>query len=149
MSAWLRRMPVGVGDTSLHCGTRRLSRMWTIEKGVQMQKLIKAAIFLMFLAAVAQAQETPAADISVGYSNIWVGNSNTTASGGSGSVAFNVNHWLGAVGGDFGLYHSSVVGPDWRPEAMRLVRVFPIPIGASSRHLRRSYLVDSATQTTD
>ena len=83
--------------------------MWTTEKGTLMRKVIKAGIVLLFCAAVAQAQETPVGEIAVGYSNIRVKNSDMTATGGSGSVAFNVNQWLGVVG-DFGLYHSSVVG---------------------------------------
>lgn len=65
---------------------------------------------LMFFAVLVHGQDTPVAEIAVGYSNIQVKNSETTANGGSSSVAFNVNRWLGAVG-DFGLYHSSVVGP--------------------------------------
>jgi hypothetical protein len=75
-----------------------------------MRKLIKTGIFLMVLVAVARAQNTPLADVSVGYSNIEVKAANSTAKGGSGSVAFNLNRWLGALG-DFGLYHSSLLGP--------------------------------------
>lgn len=75
-----------------------------------MVKLIKTCIVLMFLGAVLQAQQRPVAEIAVGYSHIQVKNSDVTANGGSGSVAVNVNRWVGVVG-DFGLYHSSVVGP--------------------------------------
>lgn len=77
--------------------------------GTRMRKVIKAGIVLLFCVAVAQAQGTPVTEIAVGYSNIQVKSSDLTASGGSSSVAFNVNKWLGAVG-DFGLYRSSVVG---------------------------------------
>jgi hypothetical protein len=59
------------------------------------------------LATVAHAQETPEADVAAGFSVIHVvKGSSTTAYGGSGSVAVNVNSWLGAVA-DFGIYHAS------------------------------------------
>ena len=74
-----------------------------------MQKLINAAIFLVLTVVMGHGQETPIAELAIGYSNIQVKNSDTTANGGNGSVAFNVNRWLGVVG-DFGLYHSAVVG---------------------------------------
>lgn len=75
-----------------------------------MRKPITLGLGLMCLVTVSYAQETPVAEIAVGYSHIQVKNSNTTANGGSGSVVFNPNNWLGVVG-DFGLYHSSAVGP--------------------------------------
>jgi len=76
-----------------------------------MKKLTMAAIALALLGAAARAQETPAADVAVGYSYIKAfDGSSLTAHGGTGSVAVNVNHWLGAVG-DFSLYHSALVGP--------------------------------------
>jgi hypothetical protein len=76
-----------------------------------MEKLIVAAVGLMLLAVGAHAQDTPIADVAVGYSVIEVvKGSNLTGYGGNGSVALNVNNWLGAVG-DFGLYHASPFGP--------------------------------------
>lgn len=72
-----------------------------------MGKRLIAALALTVLATVAHAQETPVADVAAGYSLLWVPQGYTfVMNGGSGSVALNVNHWLGAVG-DFGVYHAS------------------------------------------
>jgi hypothetical protein len=71
-----------------------------------MNKLMMAALVLTLFTTVASAQEIPVADVAVGYSAIVVAQGlSPTANGGSGSVALNVNNWLGAVG-DFGLYAS-------------------------------------------
>ena len=71
-----------------------------------MEKLLLTVILVLLLASVALAQEAPAADVAAGYSAIVVAQGlSPTANGGSGSVALNVNNWLGAVG-DFGLYAS-------------------------------------------
>jgi hypothetical protein len=52
------------------------------------------------------AQDTPVADVSAGYSFFYVVKGLTLANnGGSGSVAFNANNWLG-LAGDFGVYHA-------------------------------------------
>jgi len=76
-----------------------------------MKKLTMAALGLTLLAAVARAQDTPVADVAVGYSVIEVvRGSSITANGGSGSAALNINNWLAAAG-DFGLYHASPFGP--------------------------------------
>lgn len=70
-----------------------------------------AALALTILGSVARAQETPVVDIAGGYSVVEVVKGfSQTGYGGSGSVAVNVNQWLGAVG-DFGLYHASPFGP--------------------------------------
>jgi hypothetical protein len=72
-----------------------------------------AAVVLLagFACARVAAQNTPLADIAVGYSYIEVIKpSGLTASGGGGSLAWNINDWLGAVG-DFAVYHSTPVGP--------------------------------------
>lgn len=59
---------------------------------------------------VAHAQNIPLADVSGGYAfSKIVGGNGLTGEGGSGSLALNVNNWLGAVG-DLALYHSAVVG---------------------------------------
>lgn len=74
-------------------------------------KIILAALAFTLCPILARAQYTPAADVAVGYSLIQeVKTNGLTANGGSGSVAFNLNNWLGAVG-DFGLYHSAPVAP--------------------------------------
>jgi hypothetical protein len=73
----------------------------------QMKKLITTAFMLTLLATGAHAQDTPVADVAGGYSFLYVVKGFTLAtSGGSGSVAFNANNWLG-IGGDFGAYHGS------------------------------------------
>jgi hypothetical protein len=76
-----------------------------------MKNMMMAALALALLATVAHAQDAPVADVAAGYSVIKVVKGfHATAYGGSGSVALNVSHWLGAVG-DFGLYHASPFGP--------------------------------------
>jgi|HubBroStandDraft_6_1064221.scaffolds.fasta_scaffold1060528_2 hypothetical protein len=71
-----------------------------------MRKLILATVILSALATVAQGQGTPIADVAVGYGFIEVPQGFTfMMNGGSGSVAVNVNNWLGVVG-DFGVYHA-------------------------------------------
>ena len=75
-----------------------------------MKKLMLSTLAFFVFAAVALAQNIPAADVAGGYSFIKVvKGSSLTAEGGSGSVALNFNNWLGAVS-DFALYHSSVIG---------------------------------------
>lgn len=76
-----------------------------------MKKLMRLILAVTLCATVAYAQGTPVADVAVGYSYIDANRSvGLTANGGGGSVAFNINDWLGAVG-DFSLYHSAQVGP--------------------------------------
>lgn len=76
-----------------------------------MKKPMMAALTFMVLATIARAQGTPVVDVAGGFSAIQVVKGfSVTAYGGSGSVALNLNHWLGAVG-DFGLYHASPFGP--------------------------------------
>ena len=72
-----------------------------------MRKFMVAALAFSVLATVAHAQDTPVAEVAAGYSLLWVPQGYTfTMNGGSGSVALNVNNWLGVVG-DFGAYHAS------------------------------------------
>jgi len=76
-----------------------------------MKTLTLAAFIFSVLATVAHAQVTAVADVAGGYSFIEVVKGYyLLANGGSGSLSFNVNNWLGAVG-DFGVYHASPVGP--------------------------------------
>jgi hypothetical protein len=82
-----------------------------IHKRFKTYKRMLAALAVTLFAPLARAQDKPAADVAVGYSLIQqVNGSGITANGGSGSVAFNFNNWLGAIG-DFGLYHASALGP--------------------------------------
>jgi len=69
--------------------------------------------FLSFSAASAFAQDFSKIDIFAGYSYVrenpaTSGVSGFNLHGGSASVAYNANHWLGAVA-DFGGYHSNNV----------------------------------------
>jgi len=71
---------------------------------------------LVFLFAVAaSAQETPRADVFLGYSYMRLnpgsasGFPSFNANGGSGSFAYNINRTFGVVG-DFGGYHSGSFG---------------------------------------
>jgi hypothetical protein len=67
--------------------------------------LLSALAFLI-LPFPSRAQDTPKAYIAAGYSFLWIGQGFTFfMNGGSGSVALNLNNWLGAVG-DFGAYHA-------------------------------------------
>ena len=70
-----------------------------------MKKLIRWPCF-HGVSDAARAQDTPVADVAVGYGLIEVPQGFTfMMHGGSGSVALNVNDWLGIVG-DFGVYHA-------------------------------------------
>jgi hypothetical protein len=71
-----------------------------------MKTLTLVPLVLSVLTTVAYAQETPVADVAVGYGLIEVPQGYTfMMNGGSGAVAVNVNNWLGIVG-DFGAYHA-------------------------------------------
>ncbi len=69
-----------------------------------MKRLILAAFAFSLLATFSRAQDTPLADVAVGYSLLEITQGYTlTLMGGSASAAVNLNHWLGLVG-DFGGY---------------------------------------------
>jgi outer membrane immunogenic protein len=76
-----------------------------------MKKFMWVALAISLFVIPSQAQQvTPASDVSAGYSFLRVGGSNgVNMNGGTGSVAFNANDWLGFVG-DFGFYHASPSG---------------------------------------
>lgn len=79
-----------------------------------MKKLMWAALALTLFAATSFAQNTPKGDVAFGYSYLHVnspasGVPSINANGFSGSAAYNINDWLGAVG-DFGVYHGSPSG---------------------------------------
>ena len=72
-----------------------------------MKRTLPAVVACLALATIVRAQDTPVAETSVGYSMIEVGKGYTfRMHGGSTSIAFNVNSWLGVVG-DFGGYHAT------------------------------------------
>lgn len=76
-----------------------------------MKKFMWVALAISLFVIPSHAQQlTPASDVSVGYSYLRVGGSNgVNMNGGTGSIAFNANDWLGLVG-DFGFYHASPSG---------------------------------------
>lgn len=70
-----------------------------------MKRLMWSAAALLIIAAISRAQETSRADVMLEYSHLQVLKGYTISmNGGSGSAAFNVNHWLG-LAADFGGYH--------------------------------------------
>ena len=71
-----------------------------------MRKQALAVLIFSALTSVAYGQNTPIADVAVGYGFIEVPQGFTfMMHGGSGAAAVNVNDWLGFVG-DFGAYHA-------------------------------------------
>jgi hypothetical protein len=75
-----------------------------------MKKFAWIGLALLFLAVPSHAQETPAADVAVGYSYFHLsGSPGASLNGVSGSVAGNVNSVLGVVA-DLGVYHGSPQG---------------------------------------
>jgi hypothetical protein len=79
----------------------------SVSRDAQMKNVVLAFLALTFMTSLAAAQNLPAAEVGVGYSIIDVVNGpSQTASGGKGSIAFNFNRWLAAVG-DLGVYSAS------------------------------------------
>jgi len=75
-----------------------------------MKKFMLAAVALALLPLSSRAQSTPQADVSVGYSLLEVDEGYIFGLNGvSGSAAYNINNWLGAVA-DIGVYHGSPSG---------------------------------------
>ena len=75
-----------------------------------MKKFMWVALALSLVAIPSHAQQTPAADVSVGYSYFRVGGSGgANLNGFSASGAYNANQWFGVVG-DLGVYHGSPSG---------------------------------------
>ena len=73
-----------------------------------MKKTMLAVLAISILTAVSQAQEFPKADVSAGYSFLFIGKGFTLSlNGGSTAAAVNINHWLGVVG-DVGVYDGSL-----------------------------------------
>ena len=76
-------------------------------QGQPMKKLMLVTLASSFVKPAAAGQDFPATELSAGYSVInVVKGSSQTANGGSGSIAFNFNPWLGVVG-DLGGYSAS------------------------------------------
>ena len=76
-----------------------------------MKKLMWAAVALTFVAMTSVAQNTPKADVAVGYDYLHVSASGSGANlnGFGASVAYNVSDAIGIVG-DLGYYHGSPSG---------------------------------------
>lgn len=72
-----------------------------------MKKLVLAAIAFALLPLPSRAQDTPKADVAVGFSHLQIIKGFTIPmEGASGSVGFTANDWLGLVG-DVGVYNNS------------------------------------------
>jgi peptidoglycan-associated lipoprotein len=78
-----------------------------------MKRWVLVCGVLLFSAVAASAQDYPKAEVFGGYSYLHVSDQGASANfnGGSGSVSYNPNSWLGIVG-DFGGYHWSGSGAD-------------------------------------
>jgi hypothetical protein len=80
-----------------------------------MRKMILFAGLLLLSATGPRAQDSPAAEVSAGYSCLRLGVSNSiNENGGSISIAGNVNRWFGLVA-DAGGYHASPFGVGFNP----------------------------------
>lgn len=87
-----------------------LGRLVRQAGSVSMKRLVWAALLLLLLAGISRAQETPQAEIAVGYSHFHIVKGFTIPmEGGSGSLAVNATDWLGVIG-DFGAYDSHGLG---------------------------------------
>lgn len=65
-----------------------------------------ALVVLAVIPAIARAQDTPVADVTLGYSYFYIVKGFTIPTdGGYGSSAFNLNEWFGVVA-DVGAYRS-------------------------------------------
>src|SRR5271156_3267993 len=97
--------PARRNDTFLHFKIRRggiiVSRRPRGKRGKRRKndaEAIHGVLALAAFASVADAQESPVADVAVGYSFIQIaGGSGLSANGGGGSVAVSVNNWLGVA----------------------------------------------------
>lgn len=76
-------------------------------------RMILAVLAFALLAAGSYAQDTPRADVALGYSYLHInaqnGVSGINNNGFSGSAAYNLTSMFGVVG-DFGVYHGTVSG---------------------------------------
>lgn len=78
-------------------------------------KIILAVLTFTLLAAGSYAQDTPRADVALGYSYLHINSKSSVglpsinSNGFSGSIGVNVTGPLSVVG-DFGVYHGSVTG---------------------------------------
>lgn len=78
-----------------------------------MKRLVCLFGMVLLFGAAAAAQETPKVDVFAGYSYVRANPATSGADsfsmhGGSASLAWNVNNWLGIVG-DFGGYHTGEI----------------------------------------
>ncbi|HEV2489748.1 MAG TPA: outer membrane beta-barrel protein [Candidatus Acidoferrales bacterium] len=75
-----------------------------------MKKIMWAATTMLLMTASSRAQDTPKADVAVGYANFLIAKGiPTDLSGVSGTVAVNANDWAG-IAWDLGVYHGSPGG---------------------------------------
>src|SRR5580704_8806954 len=75
-----------------------------VRSRLRLKKLAFAVFAIFFVATFSRAQNTPAADVAVEYSPLYILKGYTIwMNGASGSVAFTANNWFG-LAGDFGAY---------------------------------------------
>jgi hypothetical protein len=75
-----------------------------------MRRTLLLLVGILSFVSAARGQETPAAELSAGYSYFRAGGPDgLNLHGGSVSLAGNANRWLGVVG-DYGLYHTQPSG---------------------------------------
>jgi len=73
---------------------------------IQMNRISLCLLVAFALSTAVHAQATPAADVTLGFSSMWVGKGYTFfLNGGGSSAALYENQWLGFVG-DLGVHHS-------------------------------------------
>jgi hypothetical protein len=88
--------------------SRREERLPMESFGPRLKKLTLAVLTISFLITFSHAQDTPAADITLKYSPLYILKGYTIwMNGSSGTVAFNANRWFG-VAGDFGVYDGHI-----------------------------------------
>ena len=97
-----------------HPEIERIARL--VERTLEALKILCVVVAVLLSSTMSFAQDTPKAEVSAGYSFFYVIKGFTIVNnGGSGSLAVNLNDWLGLVG-DFGVYRASSNGPDLTSE---------------------------------
>src|SRR5260370_29606979 len=74
-----------------------------------MRKLLILGVLILLSAGSALAQETPKAELFGGYEYLHLNPLGRSCHGGGGSLAYNLNNWIGAVG-DFGVFKETGSG---------------------------------------
>jgi hypothetical protein len=76
------------------------------KRSIEMKRTLLLLVGFLVFAGTVHGQDTPSAEVSVGYSYFRAGgHGGINMHGGSVSAAGNVNSWFG-IAGDYGVYHS-------------------------------------------